>query len=91
MESKRQGCFIATAAYGTPLAKEINVLRRFRDSYLAQREWGKKLVDLYYTLSPPIANVIERSEMLKRLVRTFLQPVVDLFKGKYEKQEPRDR
>ncbi|KXB05576.1 hypothetical protein AKJ49_00455 [candidate division MSBL1 archaeon SCGC-AAA382A03] len=87
VEAKRQGCFIATAAYGTPLAKEINVLRRFRDSYLEHRNWGKKLVNLYYTLSPPIANIIEKSETLKKIVRTCLQPLVDLFKKKYKESE----
>ncbi len=87
IERKRQGCFIATAAYGTPLAKEINVLRRFRDSYLVQRDWGKNLVDLYYTLSPPVANLIEKSELFKKVVRTFLQPVVQLFRRKYEEPE----
>ena len=80
---QQQGCFIATAAYGTPLAKEINVLRRFRDSYLVHRSWGKQLVNLYYTLSPPIANLIGKSDLLQKVVRIGLQPVVDLFKRKY--------
>ncbi len=84
MERRQQGCFIATAAYGTPLAKEINVLRKFRDSYLVQRNWGKQLVNLYYTLSPPVADLIGRSKSLRKVVRTGLKPVVDLFKEKYE-------
>lgn len=82
MQKERQGCFIATAAYGTPLAEEINVLRKVRDSYLIHRNWGKELVNAYYRLSPPIAKVIEKSENLKKLVRTFLVPIVRLFKEK---------
>lgn len=79
IEAKRQGCFIATAAYGTPLAGEINVLRRFRDSYLLQRKWGQKFVEFYYTVSPPIAGVIRKSESLKKIVRTLLKPIIKIF------------
>lgn len=84
MERQRQGCFIATAAYGTPFASDINVLRNFRDSYLANREWGKKFISLYYTISPPIARVIEKSETLRKIVRKCLVPVVNIFKEKSE-------
>ncbi len=80
LDRKRQGCFIATAAYGTPLSSEINVLRNFRDSYLVRRDWGKGLVSLYYTISPPIAKQIEKSESMRKLVRTCLKPVIQLFK-----------
>ncbi len=82
MEKKRQGCFIATAAYGTPFSKEINVLRRFRDSYLVHKEWGQEIVNAYYTISPPIANIIEKSDNLRKIVRTCLKPIIELFKEK---------
>lgn len=87
MDQKRQGCFIATAAYGTPFSKEINVLRRFRDSYLVHREWGQKIVDAYYRFSPPIANVIGKSDNLRRVVRTCLKPLVELFKNNEDGSE----
>lgn len=80
MEMRRQqGCFIATAAYGTPLAEEINVLRRFRDSYLVRRDWGQKLIQTYYTVSPPIAEIIGKSESLRKLVRVMLKPIIKIF------------
>lgn len=80
LEMRRQGCFIATAAYGTALSEEIDSIRRVRDSYLVNRKWGRKLISTYYTLSPPLARIIERSEPLKKLVRTFLTPLVKLFR-----------
>ena len=72
----KQGCFVATAAYGTPMAQEINTLRRFRDSRMEPNLIGRRLVYLYYKLSPPLARVIARSKNMKRFVRLSLKPVI---------------
>ncbi len=69
-------CFIATAAYGTPLAEEIQVLRDFRDRYMVTNPVGKALVDLYYRVSPPIAEFIIEHPGLKPIVRVGLVPAV---------------
>jgi hypothetical protein len=70
------GCFIATAAYGTPMAEEIQILREFRDAYLLTNPVGKALVGLYYKVSPPIADFIAEHPGLKPMVRTGLLPAV---------------
>ena len=70
-------CFIATAAYGTPSAEQIDVLREFRDLVLLESAVGSQFVTMYYQLSPPIADFIARSDTLRTLVREFLiDPVV---------------
>jgi len=69
-------CFIATAAYGTPMAEEIQVLRQFRDRYLLTNPMGKAFVDLYYSTSPPIAEFIDEHPDLKPIVRIGLVPIV---------------
>jgi len=70
-------CFIATAAYGTPSAEQIDVLREFRDVVLIQNSLGSRLVALYYQLSPPVAEVISESGVFRTLTREFLvDPVV---------------
>jgi hypothetical protein len=69
-------CFIATAAYGTPMAKEIEILREFRDQYLLTNPVGEALVELYYNTSPPIANFITEHPALKPVVRAALKPVI---------------
>jgi len=69
-------CFIATAAYGTPMAEEIQILREFRDEYLLTNPLGQGLVDLYYKVSPPIADFITEHPSLKPIVRAGLLPAV---------------
>jgi hypothetical protein len=71
-------CFIATAAYGTPMAKEIAILREFRDKYLMTNPVGKGLVEFYYRVSPPIAEFITEHPGLKPIVRVGLLPVVTM-------------
>ncbi len=65
-------CFIATAAYGTPSAEQIDVLREFRDDVLVRSSVGLRLVTLYYQLSPPVAEVISESGFLRTLTRELL-------------------
>ncbi|MDH4268918.1 MAG: InlB B-repeat-containing protein [Dehalococcoidia bacterium] len=71
------GCFIATAAYGSPTAEQINVLRDFRDVVLLKSTLGCRFVALYYRLSPPVADFIAGNEALRTLVRELLvDPIV---------------
>jgi alpha-tubulin suppressor-like RCC1 family protein len=69
-------CFIATAAYGTPMAGEIEILREFRDEYMLTNPLGRAFVDFYYKVSPPIAEFITEHPSLKPIVRTGLLPFV---------------
>jgi DUF971 family protein len=72
----REWCFIATAAYGTPMAEEIQILREFRDECLLTNSVGQAFVDFYYRVSPPIAEFIVEHPSLKPMVRVGLAPAV---------------
>jgi hypothetical protein len=72
-------CFIATAAYGTETAAELNILRDFRDQVLLKNALGSRFVEAYYKLSPPVADFIARNDFLRAVVREVLiDPVVNL-------------
>ncbi len=71
-------CFVATAAYGTPFAEEIDVLRSFRDRALLDNDAGKEAVELYYSISPPVADLLIHHPTAKSVVRQALKPVVAL-------------
>ena len=72
-------CFIATAAYGTDTAPEIDILREFRDKVLLPSNLGARFVSFYYRTSPPIADFISQHEGLRATVRAgFIDPIVKL-------------
>lgn len=80
---KTEGCFIATACYGDYDAEEVIVLRRYRDNVLQQTKSGRFMVQLYYRVSPFLADFIQERKVLKKAVRQYiLQPLVRKLSGK---------
>ena len=72
-------CFIATAAYGTETASQLDILRDFRDQVLLKSALGSPFVEAYYKVSPPVAAFIAKSDFLRAVVReVLLDPVVNL-------------
>jgi len=72
------GCFIATAAYGSYEAPYVLILRKIRDRFLITNRVGKAFVHLYYTYSPPMANMIANHNSLKTAVRIGLLPIMGI-------------
>lgn len=67
--AESRACFIATAAYGSEEAPEVEQLRRFRDEHLLTNRMGTAFVRLYYAVSPPFARLIARKPRLRVMVR----------------------
>jgi len=70
------GCFIATAAYGTPMAGEVRYLRAFRDEVLLSSDAGRWFVRQYYRYSPALADVLREHDGWRAVVRAGLTPLV---------------
>jgi uncharacterized repeat protein (TIGR01451 family) len=69
-------CFIATAAYGSPLEPHVAALRQFRDRYLQRSAPGRAFVRFYYRHSPPVAAIIAAHPALRFVTRSLLTPLV---------------
>lgn len=65
-------CFIASAAYGTPLAAEVQVLRAFRDGHLRESERGRAFVRWYENVGPGLARWVEHSPEAQSFTRTTI-------------------
>jgi len=69
-------CFVATAAYGSVMASDVQMLRRFRDHVLESNVFGELAVEAYYTFGPALAGVISESDLLRTTARDALTPIV---------------
>jgi tetratricopeptide (TPR) repeat protein len=78
---KKGMCFVATAAYGSPLAPEVVLLSRFRDDVLLNSTLGRVFVSWYYRVSPRLASLIARVDCLRVLTRHLLAPILRLLKA----------
>ena len=79
-EEKGGGCLIATAAYGSEMAPQVQLLREIRDNQLLQTESGSAFMgmfnDVYYTFSPTIADMQRENPMFKEAVKLGLTPLL---------------
>src|SRR5690606_34387477 len=69
-------CFVATAAWGTPMAEEISALRRFRDRHLRTNALGRAFVRAYEAVGPHLADAIRGDDQLRAATRALLAPIV---------------
>lgn len=69
-------CFVATAAWGTPMAAELDALRSFRDGVLMPTAGGAVFVDWYYRWGRFAAAAIADRPVLRAVTRVALTPLV---------------
>jgi hypothetical protein len=69
------GCFIATAAWGSAMAPDVDAMRQVRDRLRPASTMFAVATDLYYRAGPAAAAVLARSDTARALVRQVLAPV----------------
>ena len=79
-EKEGGGCLIATAAYGSEMAPQVQFLREIRDNTVMSTSSGAAFMagfnQLYYSFSPTIANMERENPMFQQAVRAFITPMI---------------
>ena len=79
-EKKGGGCLIATAAFGSELAPQVQFLREIRDNTVLQTESGTSFMigfnQFYYSFSPAIADYERENPAFKETVKLALTPML---------------
>jgi len=74
------GCLIATAAYGTELAPQVQFLREIRDNTVMSTASGTSFMTgfnaVYYSFAPTVANWEKENPMFQEVVRVFITPMI---------------
>ena len=74
------GCLIATAAFGSEMAPQVQFLREIRDNTVLQTESGSAFMtgfnQFYYSFSPAVANYERENPAFKEAVKITLTPLL---------------
>jgi len=78
----KNGCLIATAAFGSELAPQVQFLREYRDNTIMSTSVGSSFINAfnaaYYTFSPSIADVERNNPILQEFVRAGITPLLGI-------------
>jgi len=79
-EKKGGGCLIATAAFGSEMAPQVQFLREIRDNKVLQTESGSAFMtgfnQFYYSFSPAVADYERENPAFKETVKLALTPML---------------
>jgi hypothetical protein len=78
--SSQNGCLIATAAYGTELAPQVQLLREVRDNVLLSTSSGTRFMNMfdsiYYSFSPTVADWERQNPVFREMVKATITPML---------------
>ena len=74
------GCLIATAAFGSEMAPQVQFLRELRDNTVLQTTSGTTFMNgfnqFYYSFSPAVADYERENPVFKEIVKVTLTPLL---------------
>ncbi|MEM2159694.1 MAG: CFI-box-CTERM domain-containing protein [Candidatus Nitrosotenuis sp.] len=77
---KKSGCLIATAAFGSELAPQVQMLREIRDNVLFGTGSGTAFMtgfnEFYYSFSPAVANLERENPVFRDMIRVMITPML---------------
>lgn len=75
-------CLIATAAFGSELAPQVQFLRNFRDQHILSTAAGSSFMDVfnawYYSFSPNVANAERENKVLQESIKYAIYPLLGI-------------
>lgn len=78
----KNGCLIATAAFGSELAPQVQFLREYRDNSVMSTAIGSSFINafnsVYYTFSPTVADAERNNPALQEVVKTGINPLLGI-------------
>jgi len=79
-QQKGGGCLIATAAFGSEMAPQVQFLREIRDNTVLQTQSGSTFMtgfnQFYYSFSPAIADYERENSAFKETVKIAITPML---------------
>ena len=72
MNSINEGCYIATAVYGSYNCPQVWTFRRFRDNDLANKFSGRLFIKIYYVVSPKFIKIFGKTKWFNKLFKSRL-------------------
>ncbi|MBI3623148.1 hypothetical protein HY212_03665, partial [Candidatus Pacearchaeota archaeon] len=78
----KSGCLIATAAFGSELAPQVQFLREYRDNTIMTTIAGSSFLNafntIYYSFSPTVADAERTHPFLQETVRAGISPLLGI-------------
>jgi len=80
LDERGGGCLIATAAFGSEMAPQVQFLRELRDNTVLQTQSGTSFMtgfnQFYYSFSPTVADLERENPAFKETVKLALTPLL---------------